>query len=124
VIDAKEGKLAALVDVGKIPHPGRGANFMHPKFGPVWATGHLGDETISLIGTDPGQAQAVRLEGGAPSSRARAAARCSSRAIRSQAPVGRHAAEPGSEDLAVVAVYDIKNLDKGYRCCRSPSGPA
>ncbi|WP_026035553.1 nitrite reductase [Cupriavidus sp. BIS7] len=53
VVDTKEDKLAALVDVGKTPHPGRGANFVHPKFGPVWATSHLGDETISLIGTDP-----------------------------------------------------------------------
>ena len=53
VVDAKEDKLAGLVDVGKIPHPGRGANFVDPKFGPVWATGHLGDEAISLIGTDP-----------------------------------------------------------------------
>jgi len=53
VVDAKEGKLAGLIDVGKIPHPGRGANFVDPKFGPVWATGHLGDEAISLIGTDP-----------------------------------------------------------------------
>ncbi len=52
-IDMKEGKLEALIDVGKIPHPGRGANFLHPKFGPVWSTGHLGDESISLIGTDP-----------------------------------------------------------------------
>ncbi len=52
-IDAKDGKLAGLTEVGKIPHPGRGANFTHPKYGPVWATGHLGDETISLIGTDP-----------------------------------------------------------------------
>jgi nitrite reductase (NO-forming)/hydroxylamine reductase len=39
VVDTKEGKLAALIEVGKIPHPGRGANFIHPKFGPVWATG-------------------------------------------------------------------------------------
>ncbi|WP_460745049.1 cytochrome D1 domain-containing protein [Microvirgula curvata] len=53
VVDTKEDKLAALVDVGKTPHPGRGANFVHPKFGPVWATSHLGDDTISLIGTDP-----------------------------------------------------------------------
>ena len=53
VIDTKEGKLVALVDTGSKPHPGRGANFVHPKFGPVWATGHLGDDTISLIGTDP-----------------------------------------------------------------------
>lgn len=53
VVDTKEDKLAALVDVGKTPHPGRGANFIHPKFGPVWATSHLGDDTVSLIGTDP-----------------------------------------------------------------------
>lgn len=53
VIDTKEGKLEKLVEVGKTPHPGRGANFVDPKFGPVWATGHLGDESISLIGTDP-----------------------------------------------------------------------
>ncbi|MEZ5822739.1 MAG: cytochrome D1 domain-containing protein [Xanthobacteraceae bacterium] len=53
VVDTKEGKLAALVDTKKIPHPGRGANFVHPKYGPVWATGHLGDEVVTLIGTAP-----------------------------------------------------------------------
>ena len=53
VTDTKEGKLVKLIDVDKIPHPGRGANFKHPKFGPVWATGHLGSEKIALIGTDP-----------------------------------------------------------------------
>ncbi len=53
VVDTKEGKLAALVDTAKIPHPGRGANFVHPKFGPVWATSHLGADVISIIGTDP-----------------------------------------------------------------------
>ncbi len=53
VIDSKESKLAALVDVGEIPHPGRGANFIDPKYGPVWATSDLGDEKITLIGTDP-----------------------------------------------------------------------
>ena len=53
VVDTKEDKLTALIEVGKIPHPGRGANFVHPKYGPVWATSGLGDESISLIGTDP-----------------------------------------------------------------------
>ncbi len=53
VIDAQERELEAIVDVGKIPHPGRGANFVDPEFGPVWATSHLGDATIQLIGTDP-----------------------------------------------------------------------
>lgn len=53
VTDTRHGKLVKLIDVDKIPHPGRGANFVHPKFGPVWATGHLGSEKIALIGTDP-----------------------------------------------------------------------
>ncbi|HUW25646.1 MAG TPA: cytochrome D1 domain-containing protein [Gallionella sp.] len=53
VIDLKEGKLVATIEVGKVPHPGRGANFIDPKFGPVWATSHLGDDTIAIIGTDP-----------------------------------------------------------------------
>ncbi|MDP3084127.1 MAG: cytochrome D1 domain-containing protein [Rubrivivax sp.] len=50
-VDTKTGKLAALIDTKKIPHPGRGANFIHPKYGPVWATGHLGDAVVSLIST-------------------------------------------------------------------------
>lgn len=54
VVDTKEGRLAALIESGgKTPHPGRGANFVTKQWGPVWATSHLGDETISLIGTDP-----------------------------------------------------------------------
>jgi nitrite reductase (NO-forming)/hydroxylamine reductase len=58
VVDTKEGKLAALIDTKKLPHPGRGANFTHPKFGPVWATGHLGADVITLIGTDPAKHKA------------------------------------------------------------------
>jgi len=54
VIDTKEDKLVALIETQGIkPHPGRGANIVHPKYGPVWITSHLGDETITLIGTDP-----------------------------------------------------------------------
>lgn len=53
VVDTHTGKLAALVDTKAKPHPGRGANFVHPQFGPVWATSHLGADVISLIGTDP-----------------------------------------------------------------------
>ncbi|GGE81757.1 c-type cytochrome [Stappia taiwanensis] len=54
VIDTKESKLVAITDTGgATPHPGRGANFTHPEFGPVWATSHLGDESVALIGTDP-----------------------------------------------------------------------
>jgi len=54
VVDTKEGKLAAITETGgATPHPGRGANFVHPVHGPVWATSHLGDESVALIGTDP-----------------------------------------------------------------------
>jgi nitrite reductase (NO-forming) / hydroxylamine reductase len=54
IIDTKEDKLVSVINSGgQTPHPGRGANFIHPKFGPVWATSHLGSETISFIGTDP-----------------------------------------------------------------------
>jgi nitrite reductase (NO-forming)/hydroxylamine reductase len=53
VIDTKDNKLVTLIETGGKPHPGRGANFVHPEYGPVWATSHLGDETIALIGTDP-----------------------------------------------------------------------
>jgi nitrite reductase (NO-forming)/hydroxylamine reductase len=53
VVDSKEQKLTALIDVDKIPHPGRGANFVDPQYGPVWATSALGNEKVTLIGTDP-----------------------------------------------------------------------
>lgn len=53
VVDSRDQKLTALIDVDRIPHPGRGANFVHPTCGPVWATSALGNEKITLIGTDP-----------------------------------------------------------------------
>ena len=53
VVDSRTQKMAALVDVDKIPHPGRGANFNHPKYGPVWVTSALGNEKVTMIGTDP-----------------------------------------------------------------------
>ena len=54
MIDTQDGQLEALIESeGLTPHPGRGANLEHPEYGPVWATSHLGDEIISLIGTDP-----------------------------------------------------------------------
>lgn len=114
VIDAKEGKLTAIVEVGKIPHPGRGANFIHSKFGPVWATGHLGDETISLIGTDPKKhkAQAFKVVqtlqgpgGGALFIKSHP----KSTHLYSDSPLN-----PDPKISQSVVVYDIKNLDKGF----------
>jgi nitrite reductase (NO-forming)/hydroxylamine reductase len=115
VVDAKESKLAGMVDVGKIPHPGRGANFVHPKFGPVWATGHLGDETIALIGTDPEKhkenawkmVQSLKGQGGG------------SLFIKTH-PKSKHLyvdtpLNPDPKISQSVAVYDIDNLDKGFQ---------
>ncbi|MDH3638071.1 MAG: nitrite reductase [Gammaproteobacteria bacterium] len=53
VVDAKEQSLTALIDVDKIPHPGRGANIVDPEHGPVWVTSALGNEKVTFIGTDP-----------------------------------------------------------------------
>ena len=61
-VDTKTGKLAALVDTKKLPHPGRGANFVHPKFGPVWATGHLGDAVVTLISTPSDKAADAKFK--------------------------------------------------------------
>ena len=114
VIDAKEGKMQAVVDVGKTPHPGRGANFVHPQFGPVWATGHLGDETISLIGTDPKKHKQYAFKevakltgpgGGALFIKSHP----KSTHLYSDAPLN-----PDPKISQSVVVYDIKNLDKGY----------
>lgn len=52
-VDTKTGRLAAKVKVGTKPHPGRGANWIDKEYGPVWATGHLGDDTVAVIGTAP-----------------------------------------------------------------------
>ena len=62
-VDTKTGKLAALIDTAKIPHPGRGANFVHPKFGPVWATGHLGADVVTLISTPSEEAKYSQYKG-------------------------------------------------------------
>ena len=53
VIDTVDRKLVANIEVGTKPHPGRGANWIDPEFGPVWATVHLGEGLVSIIGTDP-----------------------------------------------------------------------
>lgn len=53
VVDAQESKLIAMVDTPKVPHPGRGANWIDPQYGPVWSTAHLGEASLIAIGTDP-----------------------------------------------------------------------
>ncbi len=114
-VDLKEGKLAALIDVGKIPHPGRGANFIDPKFGPVWSTGHLGDETISLIGTDPEKHKAtawkvVRTLKGQGGGSLFLKTHPKSTHLYVDTPLN-----PDPKVSQTLAVYDIKNLDKGFQ---------
>ncbi|QBF26478.1 nitrite reductase [Pseudomonas tructae] len=115
VIDSKERRLTALVDVGKTPHPGRGANFVHPQYGPVWATSHLGDAGISMIGTDPlkhpqyawKQVGSLKGQGGG------------SLFIKTH-PASRHlyvdtTFNPDPKISQSVAVFDIDKLDAGYK---------
>jgi nitrite reductase (NO-forming) / hydroxylamine reductase len=114
VVDTKEDKMAAIVDVGKTPHPGRGANFVHPKFGPVWATGHLGDESISLIGTDPAKhkAQAWKVVAtlkGQGGGSLFIKTHPKSKNLWVDTPLN-----PDPKISQSIAVYDIANLDKGY----------
>ncbi|MCK5877134.1 MAG: c-type cytochrome [Candidatus Marithrix sp.] len=53
VIDTVERKLVKNIITGTKPHPGRGANWIDPEFGRVWATVHLGEGLVSMISTDP-----------------------------------------------------------------------
>lgn len=114
-VDAKEGKLVSLIDVGKIPHPGRGANFTHPKFGPVWATGHLGDETISLIGTDPKGNKQYAFKEVAKLTGQGAGSLFIKTHPKSKNLYVDTTLHPDPKISQSVAVYDVNNLDKGFR---------
>ncbi len=115
VIDTKTDKLVALVETGIKPHPGRGANFVHPKFGPVWATSHLGDDTVALIGTDPDKnpqhawkvVQKLTGQGGGSLF---VKTHPKSKNLYVDTPLN-----PDAEVAASVAVFDIDSLDKPYK---------
>ncbi len=53
VVDTKDRKLEAMIDVDKLPHPGPGANWNDDKCGPVGGTTHLGVGKVSVWGNDP-----------------------------------------------------------------------
>ena len=115
VIDAKTDKKVALVEVGKIPHPGRGANFIHPKFGPVWATGHLGDETVALIATDP-----IKNKQHAWKMVAQLKGQGGGSLFLKTHPMSKNLwvdtpLNPDPKISQSIAVYDINNLDKGFK---------
>lgn len=115
VVDSQTRGLRALIDVDDIPHPGRGANFVHPSYGPVWATSALGNEKVSLIGTDPEghKAQAWRVvevlkgQGGGSLF---IKTHPNSRNLWVDTPLN-----PDTNISQSVAVFDIDHLDKGYQ---------
>jgi len=114
VVDSKEGKLAALIDADKIPHPGRGANINDPKYGPVWITSALGNEKITFIGTDPEKHKAnawkvVRTLKGQGGGSLFVKSNPKSTNLWVDSPLN-----PDAKISQSVAVFDVNNLDKGF----------
>ncbi|MDA0789351.1 MAG: c-type cytochrome [Proteobacteria bacterium] len=112
VIDSKERELTALIDVTEIPHPGRGANFIDPEFGPVWATSALGNANITLIGTDPVKKhawQVVRTLRGLGGGSLFVKTHPKSKNLWVDAPLN-----PDESISQSVAVFDINNPEAGY----------
>ena len=114
VIDSKERKLEALVDATEIPHPGRGANFVHPDYGPVWATSALGNDNITLIGTDPKKHKKnawkpVEVLHGQGGGSLFIKTHPKSKNLWIDTPLN-----PDTAASQSIAVFDINNLKKGY----------
>jgi nitrite reductase (NO-forming)/hydroxylamine reductase len=53
IVDSETGKLEAMIDTAKLPHPGPGANWNDAKCGPVGGTTHLGEGKVTVWGNDP-----------------------------------------------------------------------
>jgi nitrite reductase (NO-forming)/hydroxylamine reductase len=115
VVDSREQKLTALVDVKTIPHPGRGANIRDPKYGPVWITSALGDANITVIGTDPASHpdsawKAVRVLQGQGGGSLFVKSHPKSKNLWVDTPLN-----PEPKISQTVAVFDIDRLDAGYK---------
>jgi len=114
VVDSQEQKMVGLIDVDKIPHPGRGANFMHPTYGPVWTTSALGNEKITLIGTDPDQHpqhawKVVEVLSGQGGGSLFVKTHPQSRNLWVDTPLN-----PDAKISQSIAVFDIDHLDRGF----------
>ncbi len=114
VVDSQDQKMVGLIDVDKIPHPGRGANFMHPTYGPVWATSALGNEKITLIATDPEKHpqhawKVVDVLMGQGGGSLFVKTHPESKNLWVDTPLN-----PDAKVSQSVAVFDIENLDKGF----------
>ncbi len=114
VVDSRDRDLEALVDVDKIPHPGRGANIDDPEFGPVWITSALGNDKVTFLGTDPeghpDQAwKVVRVLHGQGGGSLFVKSHPTSKNLWVDSPLN-----PDEAISQSVAVFDIDNLDAGY----------
>ena len=115
VIDSKERKLTALVDATEIPHPGRGANIIDPKYGPVWVTSALGSDDITFVGTDPEKHKenawkSVRVIKGMGGGSLFVKSHPNSNHLWVDAPLN-----PNEKFSQSIAVFDINNLDEGFK---------
>jgi nitrite reductase (NO-forming)/hydroxylamine reductase len=115
VVDSKDQKLTALIDVDKIPHPGRGANFTDPKYGPVWVTSALGNEKVTLIATDPEKHKdhawkVVRVLKGQGGGSLFVKTHPKSKNLYVDTTLN-----PDPKISQSVAVFDINNLEAGYK---------
>ncbi|MBT8079098.1 MAG: c-type cytochrome [Gammaproteobacteria bacterium] len=114
VVDSRERKLAALIDVEKIPHPGRGANIDDPTYGPVWVTSALGNANVTFLGTDPqGHPEhawkVVRTLQGMGGGSLFVKSHPTSRNLWVDAPLN-----PDESISQSIAVFDIGNLEAGF----------
>jgi len=114
VVDSRDRNLEALVDVDKIPHPGRGANIDDPEFGPVWVTSALGNDKVTFLGTDPEghpkQAwKVVRVLHGQGGGSLFVKSHPTSKNLWVDSPLN-----PDEAISQSVAVFDIDNLGAGY----------
>jgi nitrite reductase (NO-forming)/hydroxylamine reductase len=115
VVDSKDRKLIAKVPVDEIPHPGRGANFVHKEYGHVWATSALGNDKITLIGTDPDKSpqyawKVARVLKGQGGGSLFVKTHPKSKNLWVDTPLN-----PDAGISQSVAVFNIDNLDAGYK---------
>jgi nitrite reductase (NO-forming)/hydroxylamine reductase len=115
IVDSRDRDLEALVDVEKIPHPGRGANIDDPEFGPVWITSALGNANITFLGTDPeghpdNAWKVVRVLEGMGGGSLFVKSHPNSTNLWVDAPLN-----PDESVSQSIAVFDINDLDAGYK---------
>jgi nitrite reductase (NO-forming)/hydroxylamine reductase len=115
VIDSRDRNLEALIDVEKIPHPGRGANIIDPEFGPVWVTSALGNANITFLGTDPEEFpdnawKVVRVLEGMGGGSLFVKSHPNSTNLWVDAPLN-----PDENLSQSIAVFDINDLNAGFK---------